>query len=100
MGFISKIFSSTRLTLFLCAVFLFFALFIKGSFFDLFKMKQYQTKIHQEIKAVQVKSQELKTKLEKVNDPKFIEKQIKERFDFVKEGDLVFIFSESEETSN
>ena len=95
MSLIKKIFSSTRYTLILCAVFLFFTLFVRGSFLDLFKMKQYKAKITQEIASVQIKSEELKKKLEKVNDPKFIEKQIKEQFDFVKEGDLVFIFSES-----
>lgn len=72
-----------------------FTLFVRGSFLDFFKMKQYKAKITQEIASVQVISQDLKSKLEKVNDPKFIEKQIKEKFDFVKEGDLVFIFSES-----
>ncbi len=59
-------------------------------------MKTYQAKISQEIKAVELSSKDLKKKLEKVNDPKFIEKQIKEKFDFVKEGDLVFIFSDQE----
>ena len=96
MNFLKKIFSSTRYTLLLCGVFLIFTLFIKGSFLDLFKMKQYKAKITQEIASVQVTSEDLKKKLEKVNDPKFIEKQIKEKFDFVKEGDLVFIFSDSE----
>lgn len=67
---------------------------------NFFKMKQYKAKITQEIATVQVISKDLKSKLEKVNDPKFIEKQIKEKFDFVKEGDLVFIFSESKETKH
>lgn len=97
MNIFSKILSNTKYTLILCGVFLFFALFIKGSFFKFFKMKKYKAKITQEIEAVQVTSADLKLKLEKVNDPKFIEKQIKERFDFVKEGDLVFIFSKKTE---
>ena len=97
MNFIKTILSSTKYTALLCAIFLIFALFIKGSFFQFFKMKKYKAKITQEIKAVQVNSADLKLKLEKVNDPKFIEKQIKEKFDFVKEGDLVFIFSEKTE---
>jgi len=79
----------------LCGVFLIFTLFVRGSFLNFFKMKQYKSKIAQEIESVQVTSKELKLKLEKVNDPKFIEKQIKEKFDFVKEGDLVFIFSDT-----
>jgi cell division protein FtsB len=100
MGFIKKIFSSTKYTLIICAAFLIFTLFVQGSFLNFFKMKQYKAKITQEIATVQVISKDLKSKLEKVNDPKFIEKQIKEKFDFVKEGDLVFIFSESKETKH
>lgn len=96
MSLLTKIFSSTKYTLLLCGAFLVFTLFVRGSFLDFFKMKQYKAKITQEIASVQVISKDLKSKLEKVNDPKFIEKQIKEKFDFVKEGDLVFIFSESQ----
>jgi len=95
MGFLTKIFSNTKYTLIICALFLTFTLLVQGSFLDFFKMKQYKAKITQEIATVQVRSKDLKSKLEKVNDPKFIEKQIKENFDFVKEGDLVFIFSKS-----
>jgi cell division protein FtsB len=57
-------------------------------------MKKHQYQISQEIASVEMTSQDLKKKLEKVNDPEFIEKQIKKKFDFVKEGDLVFIFSD------
>ncbi len=60
-------------------------------------MKTYQSKIEEKISMVQITSDDLKKKLDQVNDPKFIEKQIKEKFDFVKEGDLVFIFSDSED---
>lgn len=94
MKFVTKILSNTKYTLIVCAVFLFFTLFIRGSFFKYFKMKTYQVKISQKITAVELSSADLKKKLEKVNDPQFIEKQIKEKFDFVKEGDLVFIFSD------
>ncbi len=91
------ILSNTKYTVVVCVLFLFFALFIRGSFFKYLKMKTYQIKISQEIKAVEITSIDLKKKLEKVNDPHFIEKQIKEKFDFVKEGDLVFIFSSQPE---
>lgn len=80
----------------LCFVFLLATLFIEGSFFDYFKMKKRQEKISQEIKSIEIKAEDVKKKLEKVNDPKFVEKQIKERFDFVEEGDLVFIFSDKD----
>ncbi len=96
MKFVSSILSNTKYTIVACVCFLVFTLFIRGSFFKYFKMKTYQAKISQEIKAVELTSKDLKKKLEKVNDPQFIEKQIKEKFDFVKEGDLVFIFSDQE----
>ncbi len=99
MKLVLMILSNTKYTVIVCALVLFLALFVRGSFFDYFKMKAYQIKIAQEIKAIQVLSKDFKKKLEKVNDPHFIEKQIKERFDFVKEGDLVFIFSSQSEGS-
>lgn len=59
-------------------------------------MKKHQEQISQELQTIELKTAGLKEKLEKVKDPKFVEKQIKERFDFVEEGDLVFIFSEKD----
>lgn len=97
MKVVSLILSNTKYTVAICACFLVFTLFIRGSFFKYFKMKKYQAKISQEIKAVELTSSDLKKKLEKVNDVQFIETQIKKKFDFVKEGDLVFIFSDQNE---
>lgn len=48
----------------------------------------------EEISTIEVKSKVLKEKLEFVNDPKFVEKKIREQFDSG-DGDLVFIFSDS-----
>lgn len=96
MAFFEWIFSSTKRTLVLCGVFLFFSLIFHGSLFDFYELKKQEQRVDEELASIQIKSEKLKKDLEKVNDPKFIEMQIKERFDFTDEGDLVFIFSDGE----
>ena len=41
-------------------------------------------------------NQELKRRLARAKDPAFLEREARDRFDLVSEGDLVFVFSEDE----
>lgn len=80
-----------------CALGLFVALGINGGIFDFIQSKRVEKAMEEEISLIELKSEQVKLKLERVNDPKYIEKKIKERFNYVAEGDLVFIFSQEEE---
>ena len=94
---IKKFFLNTANVIFFCVFGLFVALGLNGGFFDFVQSKKVEKVMEEEIAFIELKSEQMKLKLEQVNDPKYIEKKIKERFNYVAEGDLVFIFSQEEE---
>jgi cell division protein FtsB len=94
---IEKYFLNTANVVLVCALGLFVALGINGGLFDFIQAKRVEKAMEEEISLIELKSEQVKLKLERVNDPKYIEKKIKERFNYVAEGDLVFIFSKNEE---
>lgn len=95
LAVIEKFLSNTYYVAAVCVIFLFVALGVNNSLFDFVKVKQVENMMTEEISTIEVKSKTLKEKLEFVNDPKFVEKKIREQFD-AGDGDLVFIFSNSE----
>ena len=72
-------------------------LVLDGSLFRLWSLNRDQTSIQEKIEILQAKNTELKNRLKKVKDPAFLEREARDRFDLVSEGDLVFVFSEEEE---
>lgn len=63
----------------------------------MWSLNRDQTSIQEKIEILQAKNTELKNRLKKVKDPAFLEREARDRFDLVSEGDLVFVFSEEEE---
>jgi cell division protein FtsB len=64
-------------------------------------------RLQRNIETFEVKTQKYQEKIEIVreqvqrsNDPEFLERQARDRFDLVNEGDLVFVFSEPNESAN
>ena len=60
--------------------------------------------LHQDFRQIQTKTidmeirnREMDEKLKRASDPLFIEREARDRFDLVEEGDLVFIFASEEE---
>ena len=82
-----------------CTLGLFVALGINRGVFDFIQSKRVEVAMEEEISVIELKSKQVKMKLEQVNDPDYIEKKIKEHFNYVAEGDLVFIFSQEEEVN-
>jgi len=71
-------------------------LVLDGSLLRLWTLYRDQHSIQENIVALQQQNQELKERLRKAKDPAFMEREARDRFDLVKEGDLVFVFSEEE----
>lgn len=71
-------------------------LIIDGSLFRLWTLNRDHTAITEKIDALQIKNQDLKVRLKKAKEPAFLEREARNRFDLVNEGDLVFVFSEEE----
>ena len=72
-------------------------LVIDGSLFRLFGLYRDQERLKQNIELLKSRSTELRSKLQKAREPAFLEKEARDRFDLVSEGDLVFVFTDEQE---
>ncbi len=54
-----------------------------------------QKNIAKKITVLQAKNDAIDLKIKQTSDPNFLEFEIRDQFDFVEKGDLVFIFSDS-----
>ncbi len=71
---------------------------IDGSLFRLWSLHRDHVSIREKIEVLKDKNEEMKVRLKKAKDPAFLEREARDRFDLVSEGDLVFVFSEEEES--
>lgn len=71
---------------------------IDGSLFRLWSLHRDNVSIREKIVVLKDKNEEMKVRLKKAKDPAFLEREARDRFDLVSEGDLVFVFSEEEDS--
>jgi hypothetical protein len=71
-------------------------LVIDGSLFRLWGLHRDFRNLQGEIETVGKQNEKLRIQLQKAKDPAFLEREARDRFDLVSEGDLVFVFSEEE----
>jgi cell division protein FtsB len=70
---------------------------IDGSLFHLWSLYRDEVQLGNELAALRAHSTELRSKLQTANDPSFLEKEARDRFDLVSAGDLVFVFTDEQE---
>ncbi len=92
--------NSPRRSFILCCVFIFIALVFDGSLFHLWRLYRDQSALNQRIEEVKQATELLKVEVQKARNPRYVEKQARERFDLVAEDELVFIFSSENKTLN
>ena len=71
-------------------------LVVDGSLFRWWSLNRDYKSIQSNIQTLEQQNAKLKTQLQKAKDPAFLEREARDRFDLVSEGDLVFVFSEEE----
>lgn len=72
---------------------------LDGSLFRLWTLHRDHVQIQQNIQTLQAQNAELKKRLQRAKDPAFLEREARDRFDLVSEGDLVFVFSDEEDAN-
>jgi cell division protein FtsB len=65
-----------------------------GSFIHLYSLHREQNDLALRIEESKVKLKQLEFQIQESQQPQFIERQARDQFDLVKEGDLVFVFSD------
>ena len=74
-------------------------LVLDGSLFRLWSLHRDSDSILKNNQTLQTQNQDLARRLQKAKDPSFLEREARDRFDLVSEGDLVFVFSEEEDAN-
>ncbi len=90
--FILDIFNSPKKVLLVCGVSLFMALAANGSLFELWKLHGEREKIFLKIEKAKRQIQDLSQELRLAQDPEFIKRQARDRFNMVGKDDLLFLF--------
>ena len=80
----------------ICLGFIVLNLVLDGSLFRLWSLHRDYGTIQQDIQTLQAQNTKLKMQLSRARDPAFLEREARDRFDLVSEGDLVFVFSEDD----
>ncbi len=80
-----------------CVGFASLNLIFDGSLLQLWTLYRDEAQIHQDIDQLQKRTETLKRNIKLAQEPSFIEREARERFDLVGEKDLVFVFAEEEE---
>ena len=80
----------------LCLTLVILNLIVDGSLLRWWSLNRDYNLIQKNIQTLEQQNAKLKVQLHKAKDPMFLEREARDRFDLVSEGDLVFVFSEEE----
>lgn len=78
----------------ICVVIGILGVVLDGTAFRLWALKRDHRLLSARISDAKARSKQLEFRIQKAQQPDFIEKAARDQFDLVKEGDLIFIFSE------
>ena len=93
---INQLLQAPQKVIWICLVLVTLNLVIDGSLFRLWSLYRENGKIQANLESIKQQNSDLRTRLTKTKDPAFLEREARDRFDLVSEGDLVFVFSEEE----
>lgn len=76
------------------------AVLIDGTLFRLWSLARDRDQLEERLVSLKQSITDKEMKLTQSNRPEFIERQAREKLDFVRDGDLVFIFSNNDSGSD
>ncbi len=94
MSSLYKILYSPKRMFLLCVLGLIVSLVYSGSLSQLSDLYKAKNKIESKIIEVKKSTQQVMTELKDTESLDYFERQAIERFEYVKEGDLIFVFSD------
>lgn len=83
----------------LAAMFAFIAVVLDGTLFRIWSLNRDRDRLEVRIESLKNSVAEKEKRIVEANKPEFIERQVREQLDFVRDGDLVFVFSEISQPS-
>lgn len=93
---LNNLLQAPQKVIWICLALVVLNLVLDGSLFRLIALYRDSHSIQQNLAKLEKQTGELKSRLKRARDPAFLEREARDRFDLVSEGDLVFVFSEEE----
>ena len=81
--------------LILSGIFAFGAVLLDGTLFRIWGLNRDRDRIEARLEALKLSVADKEKRIIEANRPEFIERQVREQLDFVRDGDLVFVFSDT-----
>ena len=78
----------------ICVVIFILTLFVNGTLWRVWGLRNDQKTIAEQIKSTQKQATFLDVQIKQAKDPSFIERQARDKLDMVSEKDLIFVFPE------
>ncbi len=94
---LNRLLHSPLKVVWLCLALVVLNLGLDGSWLHLWTLHSDFQNIQSGIHSLEQQNSKLRMQLARAKDPAFLEREARDRFDLVSEGDLVFVFSEEEE---
>ena len=79
-----------------CSVLIFMHLAMDGTFFRMWHLYNSRKVLESRIESIQIKNALVEERLKKLSDSRFLEREVRDRFNLVGEKDIIFIFSEED----
>ncbi|MEC9282791.1 MAG: septum formation initiator family protein [Bdellovibrionota bacterium] len=89
---IYHVFSNPKKFLSLCLGFCFFTLVFDGSIWRLYNLHKQEELLKQNIKRAKLDTEKYKGLIQKAKDPQFLRQLAREKFDWLEEDEILYIF--------
>lgn len=93
---ISRLLMSPRKVLLLCLVFALAGVLVDGTLYQMWELGVEKKKVQQKISDTEISIKKLQKQIKMAHDPRFIEREARDRFDLVNKDDIVFVFSDDQ----
>ncbi len=77
-------------------MFAFAGILLDGTLYQLWELKNETKHMKSKIESTKVSIELLEKQIKMAHDPRFIEREARDRFDLVNKDDIVFVFNEGE----
>lgn len=99
-GILNRLLNNTlnnpRKIMFWCLVFAFVGILMDGTLYRLWSLNNESKNMKVKIEDTKISIEQLEKQIKMAHDPKFIEREARDRFDLVNKDDIVFVFNEGE----
>jgi cell division protein FtsB len=93
---LNRLLMSPRKILFWCFIFALVGILLDGTIFQMWQLTEEKKNVEQKISETKITIQKLQKQIRMAHDPRFIEREARDRFDLVNKDDVVFVFNDDE----